>query len=75
LDHLLVWDECQAERLREYVRYYDGRSHRGLCLQPPAGRDWLPPACPPPTASVRGIAILGGLHHRYGMPDDTRLSE
>ena len=71
LDHLLVWDERQAERLlREYVRYYDARPHRGLRLQPPAGRHWLPPARPPPTASVRGHPILGGLHHRYGVAPD-----
>jgi transposase InsO family protein len=76
LDHVLVWNERQAERLlREYVRYYDGRPHRGLHLQPPAGRNWLVPARPPPTASVRGSAILGGLHHRYGVvPGDVRLA-
>jgi transposase InsO family protein len=67
LDHVLVWDERQAERLlREYVRYYHGRPHRGLRLQPPAGQNWLAPARPPPTARVRGIPILGGLHHRHG---------
>jgi transposase InsO family protein len=67
LDHVLVWDERQAERLlREYVCYYDGRPHRGLRLQPPAGQNWLPPAWPPPTASICAIPVLGGLHHRYG---------
>jgi transposase InsO family protein len=67
LDHLLLWDECQAERLLcEYVHYYDGRPHRGLRLQPPAGRNWLAPARPPPTNLVLGLPILGGLHHRYG---------
>jgi hypothetical protein len=71
LDHLLVWDERQAERLlREYVRYYEGRPNRGLRLQPPAGAKWLPPAQPPPSLSVRGTPILGGLHHRYGTAVD-----
>jgi hypothetical protein len=71
LDHLLVWDERQAERLlREYVRYYEGRPHRGLRLQPPAGEKWLPAAQPPPSLSVRGTPILGGLHHRYGTAVD-----
>jgi transposase InsO family protein len=75
LDHLLVWNERQAERLlREYVRYYDGRPHRGLSLQPPAGRNWLGPARPSQTAHVRGMPILGGLHHRYGtLPHLARL--
>ena len=75
LDHLLVWDECQAERLlREYVSYHDGRPHRGLHLQVPAGGNWLAPARLPPTTAVRGIPILGGLDHRYGVaPDDARL--
>lgn len=75
LDHLLVRDARQAERLlREYARYYDGRPHRGLRLQPPAGRHWPAPARPPPTISVRGLPILGGLHHRYGTAlDGARL--
>jgi protein SCO1/2 len=47
----------------------------GLRLQPPAGQTWLAPARPPPTACVRGIPILGGLHHRYGTaPDDAQLA-
>jgi transposase InsO family protein len=67
LDHLLVWDERQAERLlREYAHYYHGRPHRGLRLQPPAGQKWLPPAQPPLSLFVHGTPILGGLHHRYG---------
>ncbi len=76
LDHVLVWDERQAERLlRECARYYHGRPHRGLTLQPPVGQNWLAPARPPPTALVRGSPILGGLHHRYGTAHDgTRLA-
>jgi transposase InsO family protein len=74
LDHLLVWDARQAERLlREYVRYYHGRPHRVLQLQPPVGGNWLAPARPPPTASVRGVAIVSGLHHRYGVLPDNGL--
>jgi integrase len=72
---------CHASALRwedfdeEKESYYDGRPHRGLHLQPPAGGNWLAPARPLPTTSVRGIAILGGLHHRYGVaPDDARLA-
>jgi transposase InsO family protein len=71
LDHVLAWDAHQAERiLREYVRYYAARPHRGLRLQPPAGEKWLAPARPPPTMRVRGIPILGGLHHRYRVDYD-----
>jgi transposase InsO family protein len=71
LDHLLVWDDRQAERLlHQYACYYAGRPHRGLRLQPPAGQKWLPPAQPPPSSTVRGIPILGGLHHRYGTATD-----
>ena len=74
LDHMLVWDERQAERLlREYVRYYDGRPHRGLRLQPPGGQHWLAPARPPPTTALVGLPILGGLHHRYGVSSDGAL--
>jgi hypothetical protein len=70
LDHLLVWDDRQAERLlRQYACYYAG-PHRGLGLQPPAGQKWLPPAQPPPSSTVRGMPILGGLHHRYGTAVD-----
>jgi transposase InsO family protein len=76
LDHMLVWNERHAERLLwEYARYYEGRPHRSLRLQPPAGQNWLAPARPPPMAFIRGVAVLGGLHHRYGvMPGDARLA-
>jgi hypothetical protein len=41
LDHILVFSESHAERiLREYVRYYHGRPHRGLRTRSPAGARW-----------------------------------
>ncbi len=44
LDNLIVLDDLQAERiLREYLRYYQVRPHRGLRMQAPAGGRWLPP--------------------------------
>ena len=43
LDHVIVLDERHAERvLREFVRYYHGRPHRGLRMQAPLGARWLP---------------------------------
>ena len=45
LDHVLVFGDRRAERvLRESIRYFDGRSHRTLRAQPPAGARWLAPA-------------------------------
>jgi hypothetical protein len=63
LDNLIVLDDCHAERLlREYVRYYHGRPHRGLRMQAPAGTRWLPPVRPVPAKALRSRPVLGGLH-------------
>ena len=66
LDNVIIADERHAERvLREYVRYYHGRPHRGLHTQAPLGARWLPPVRPTPASAVRGVSVLGGLHHEY----------
>jgi putative transposase len=68
LDNVLVLDDRHAERiLREYLRYYHGRPHRGLRMQAPIGARWLPPARPTPAGAVRSRPVLGGLHHEYGI--------
>ena len=68
LDNLIVLDERHAERiLREYLRYYRGRPHRGLRMQAPAGSRWLPPVRPVRAKAVRSRSVLGGLHHEYGI--------
>jgi hypothetical protein len=65
---VIVVDERHAERiLREYVRYYHGRPHRGLQMQAPLGARWLPPVRPTPASAVRSLAVLGGLHHEYAV--------
>jgi transposase InsO family protein len=67
LDHVLVFGERHAERiLRDYVRYYHGRPHRGLRAQPPAGARWLAPGRPATSRELVATPILGGLHHEYG---------
>ena len=36
LDHIIMRDDVHADRvLKEYVRYYHGRPHCGLRMQPP----------------------------------------
>jgi putative transposase len=68
LDNVIVLDDLYAERvLREYVRYYHGRPHRGLRMQAPAGARWLPPTGPVSTTGVRSKPVLGGLHHEYAI--------
>jgi transposase InsO family protein len=68
LDNLIILDDLHAQRiLREYVRYYHGRSHRGLRMQPPVGGRWLPPVRAVPAEAVRSRPFLGGLHHEYGI--------
>jgi transposase InsO family protein len=66
LDHIPVFSERHAERiLREYVRYYHERLHRGLQTQAPAGARWLAPARPATPGELTATPVLGGLHHRY----------
>jgi putative transposase len=68
LDNVIVLDDLYAERiLREYVRYYRGRPHRGLRMQAPTGSRWLPPVRPVPAKAVRSRPVLGGLHHEYSI--------
>jgi len=68
LDNVLVLDDLHAERiLREYLRYYHGRPHRGLRMQAPAGARWLPPVRPVPAKAVCSRPVLGGLHHEYSI--------
>jgi putative transposase len=68
LDNVLVLDDRHAERiLREYLRYYHGRPHRGLRMQAPVGGRCLPPVRPVPAKAVHSRPVLGGLHHQYGI--------
>jgi len=68
LDNVIVLDEIHAERiLREYLRYYHGRPHRGLRMQAPMGARWLPPSQRTPERSVQSKVVLGGLHHEYAV--------
>ena len=64
LDHIIVIDDVQRV-LKEYVRYYHGRPHRGLRMQPPVGAHWLAPARRVPPKDVVSRPVLGGLHHEY----------
>jgi transposase InsO family protein len=65
---VIVRDQRHAERvLREYLRYYHGRSHRGLNMQAPIGANWLPPTRPVPARAVRAKPVLGGLHNEYAI--------
>ncbi len=69
LDHIMVFGERHAERiLREYLRYYQGRPHRSLRNQPPAGSRWLAPGRAATSRELTAMPLLGGLHHRYGFP-------
>jgi len=66
LDHVLVLGEAPLRRiLREYVAYFNtARPHQGLQQRVPAA----PARCVPGgllAGSVRGVPILGGLHHAY----------
>jgi transposase InsO family protein len=68
LDNVIVLDDLHAERiLREFVRYYHGRPHRGLRMQAPVGGRWLPPVRPVPAKAVRNRPVLGGLHNEYAI--------
>jgi transposase InsO family protein len=68
LDNLIILDDLHAERiLREYLRYYHGRPHRGLRMQAPVGGRWLPPVRAVPAEAVRSRPLLGGLHHEYSI--------
>lgn len=68
LDNIIVRDQRHAERiLREYVRYYHGRSHRGLNMQAPMGANWFPPTRPVPARAVCSKPVLGGLHNEYAI--------
>ena len=66
LDHVIVLDEVHAARvLKEYARYYHGRPHSGLRMQPPNGARWLAPVRRVPPKDVVSRPVLGGLHHEY----------
>jgi putative transposase len=68
LDDLIILDDPHAERiLRECVRYFHGRPHRGLRMQAPAGRRQLPPVRPVPAQAVRSRSVLGGVHHEHAI--------
>ena len=67
-DKYVVLDDLHAEGIvRDYVRYYLGRSHRGLQMQAPAGVRCLPPALPVAAKAVRPRPLLGGLYHEYAI--------
>ena len=68
LDNVIVLDDRHAKCiLREFVRYYHGRPHRGLRMQAPTGSRWLPPVRPVAAKAMRSRPVLGGLHHEYGI--------
>ncbi len=66
LDHVLVLGEAHLRRvLREYVAFFNGeRPHQGVHQRIPDG-----PAGPvvrvATRGEIRGIPVLGGLHHTY----------
>jgi putative transposase len=62
-DHLIALNERHLEHLlREYAAYYNAtRTHMSLQRNAPLPRA---PASRP-AADLRGIPVLGGLHHRY----------
>jgi putative transposase len=64
LDHILVLGERHLARvLREYVTYFNrARPHQGLGQATP---DPPPEAIRPRTGPIRGVPVLGGLHHTY----------
>ena len=66
LDHIIVIDDVHADHvLKEYGRYYHGRPHRSLRMQPPIGARWLTPVRRGPPKDVVSHPVLGGLHHEY----------
>ncbi|MGD0835806.1 MAG: integrase core domain-containing protein [Polyangia bacterium] len=75
LDHIIVIDDVHADRvLREYVRYYHGRPHRGLCMQPPLGARWLPPCdvLHPRTSSLDLSSLAFTTNTTRGPPETDR---
>jgi hypothetical protein len=60
--------------LREYVRYYHGRPHRGLCMQPPLGARWLPPCdvLHPRTSSLDLSSLAFTTNTTRGPPETDR---
>jgi hypothetical protein len=63
LNHLIIFGRRHAMRvIREYLEYYHGsRTHLGLEMDTPDGREVEPPELGP----VRRLAMVGGLHSRY----------
>ena len=60
---LLLHRATPHPRLKARDRFTIG--HRGLHTQAPLGARWLPPVRPTPASAVRGVSVLGGLHHEY----------
>jgi len=60
---LLLHRATPHPRLKARDRFIVG--HRGLHTQAPLGARWLPPVRPTPASAVRGVPVLGGLHHEY----------
>jgi transposase InsO family protein len=65
LDHVIIVDDRHLRRLLgEYMAYYlEDRTHLGLGKDAPLARHVEPR--PAGSASIRGRARVGGLHHRY----------
>jgi putative transposase len=66
LDHVLVLGEAHLRRvLREYVAYFNtARPHQGLQQRVPDPVA-MPVLLPEKGEQVRGVPVLGGLHHTY----------
>src|SRR5271169_4127014 len=64
LDHVIVLSERHLHRrLREYVAYYNAERVHTRLRDAPHGRPVEPR--PSPSATIVGLARVGGLHHRY----------
>jgi len=63
LNHVVLFGQRHAKRvLKDYLEYYhESRTHLGLEMDTPDGREVEPPDRGP----VRRVAMVGGLHSRY----------
>jgi hypothetical protein len=74
LDHVIVLNQRHLRRLlKEYIRYYhQDRTHLGLEKDRPGGR--VAASAPPRGTRITSLPRLGGLHHRYAVACEVRVS-